>query len=508
MNYLEQLTDQARWRSADARELVAPFTGAVLTRIPQCTAQDIEFAFAEAKYAQAAWARRPVPERVALIRRFLDRVRKDRAQLWDILQIEAGKARIDACSDYGEAILSGSWCLRNAGRLLRPARHAGALPGLTAAAEIREPKGVIVIIAPWNAPIGVGGGDSIPALLAGNAVILKPDNQTALSTLFLQRAAIAAGIPSGIFQVVLGEPDEIGDTLLAGADYVAFTGSTATGRMIAGRVGERMIGCSLELGGKNPMIVLPDADLKRAACAVPRASFANAGQVCLTTERLYVHSSIFEQFLQLACRQTRAIRLGSALDFSCDMGALTTPAGFERTSDYVEQAKASGARVHAGGRARPDLGPSFYEPTILSEVTTAATLHTQEVFGPVVSAYSFDTVDEAIDLANATDYGLSASVWTSDAKQGVNLATRIAAGAVNINDAYVAAFASHAAPAGGIKASGLGRRHGDTGLHRFTEPKTIAVQRVVSPDNRFRLPRSVHGRLMGAAIGGLRYLAR
>lgn len=508
MSILAQLTDHTPPGRGELHVLTAPFTGAPLTRIPQCTVADIESAFARARSAQPQWARRPVSERRALIVRLLNLLQKDRVAFFDLLQTEGGKARIDACSDYGEMILSGSWCARHAERLLKPGHHSGALPGLTATTEIRHPKGVIVVIAPWNAPMGIGGGDSIPALLAGNAVILKPDNQTALSTLFLQRTAVAAGIPADIFQVVLGDPAEIGDALIGGADYVAFTGSTATGRKIAARAGEHLIGCSLELGGKNPMIVLPDADLRRAASALPRASFANAGQICLTTERLYVHSSIFEEFVELACRKTRAMRLGPSLDFAADMGSLTTAAGLKRTTDYVEQATASGAQIHVGGRARADLGPLFYEPTILSGVTAAADLHTQEVFGPVVSVYRFDTEDEAIDLANSTEYGLSASLWTRDTKQGVKMAARLEAGAVNINDAYTAAFASHAAPSGGMKASGLGRRHGDAGLLRYTEPQAVAVQRLTSPDSRLGLPRGVHGRLMGAAIGALKHVPR
>lgn len=508
MNVVEELTRNALPGSGDARELTAPFTAAPLARIPQCSAADVESAFARAKSAQGAWARRPISERRTLIRRLLEHLHKHRASLLDILQIEAGKARIDACSDYGEAILSGSWYLRHAERLLRPSQHAGAIPGLTATTEIAHPKGVVVVIAPWNAPVGVGGGDSIPALLAGNAVILKPDNQTALSSLFLRHSALAAGIPADIFQVMLADPGEIGDALLAGTNYIAFTGSTSTGRKIAARAGEQLIGCSLELGGKNPMIVLPDADLGRAASALPRASFANAGQVCLTTERLYVHSSIFEEFLDLACRKTQAIRLGSSLDFASDLGSLTTAAGLRRTKDYVEQAKESGAHVHVGGRTRGDLGPLFYEPTILTGVTAAADLHTQEVFGPIVSIYGFDTEDEVIGLANSTEYGLCASVWTRDTKNGAKLAERIEVGAVSINDAYAAAFASHAAPAGGMKVSGLGRRHGDIGLLRFTESQTVAVQRLASPDSRLGLPRQLHGRLMNAAIHGLTHIPR
>lgn len=508
MSIVEELAARIPTASGGVRELTAPFTGAPMARIPQFTVADVESAFARARSAQVQWARRSILERRALISRILELLREERAALFDILQVEGGKARIDAASDYGEAVLSGSWYARQAERLLQSNSHAGAIPGLTTTTEIRHPKGVVVVIAPWNGPIGIGAGDSIPALLAGNAVILKPDNQTALSALFLRRIALAAGIPADVFQVITGDPAEIGDTLIDGADYIAFTGSTATGRKIAARAGERLTGCSLELGGKNPMIVLPDADLHRAGSALPRASFANAGQVCLTTERLYVHTSVLDEFIDLACRKTRAMRLGASMDFESDMGSLTTASGLRRTSDYVEQAKASGAQVRLGGRPRPDLGPLFYEPTILTGVTTEADLHVAEVFGPVVSVYGFETEREVIDLANSTEYGLSASVWTRDIKQGAELAARIETGAVNINDAYTAAFASHSAPSGGRKASGLGRRHGAAGLLRYTESQVVAVQRLTSPDNRLGLPRAVHGWLLGATLSALTHLPR
>jgi aldehyde dehydrogenase (NAD+)/succinate-semialdehyde dehydrogenase/glutarate-semialdehyde dehydrogenase len=190
------------------------------------------------------------------------------------------------------------------------------------------------------------------------------------------------------------------------------------------------------------------------------------------------------------------------------MGSLTTASGLRRISGYVEQARLAGAEVLVGGCARPDLGPLFYEPTILSGVTAAADLHTAEVFGPVVSVYAFDTEDEVVSSANATDYGLSASVWTRDTDRGAAFAARIQSGAVNINDAYCAAFASHGAPSGGMKASGLGRRHGAEGMLRYTESQIVATQRLFAPDSRLGLPRSVHGPLFGAVLGALTHLPR
>lgn len=485
-------------------EILAPYTGKPLAKIPQWTAEDVGTAFERARRAQPAWAAAPVRDRRAVVRRLVHLLQQHRETVFDVLQYETGKARIDAVSEFGEAVLGSVHHARQAERLLAARRHRGALPGLTKTAEIRHPQGVVAVIAPWNFPLALAVIDAVPALLAGNAVIVKPDNQTALSTLLLDRLLAEAGCPAGVFQVCTGDPAEIGDALIDGADYVAFTGSTATGRRIAARAGSRLIGASLELGGKNPMIVLADADLNRAARAVLRGSFANAGQLCMTAERLYVQSTVYEQFLEMLREQVRGVRLGAALDFSKDVGSLTTPAVLDRVRGYVDQARASGATIVAGGRSRPGLGPLFYEPTVLTDVGVAARLHREEVFGPVVSVYPFGDIPDVLAQANDSEYGLTASVWTRDARAGEQLAARIEAGGVGVNDCYSAAFASHPAPMGGWKASGLGRRHGEQGLLRYTESQTVATQRLVSMDNRFGLPRSWYGRLVaeGTALLG------
>nr|BFE86317.1 hypothetical protein GCM10020093_089180 [Planobispora longispora] len=318
--------------------------------------------------------------------------------------------------------------------------------------------------------------DIVPALLAGNAVVHKPDTQTALSTLWTIDLLVSLGMPREIWQVVLGEPAEIGDPLLDDADYVAFTGSTRGGRKIAEEAAKRLIGCSLELGGKNPMIVLDDADLDVAAQGALRACFTNAGQLCISIERLYVHDAVYDAFADKFVRQAKNMRLGSGLDWNVQMGSLTSQRQLDAVSAHVDDAVAKGARVLAGGRARPDLGPLFYEPTILADVDETMDLCREETFGPVVSIYRFSGEDEAVAKANDTVYGLNASVWTRDTARGRALARRIKAGTVNLNEGYGSAYASYDAPMGGMKSSGLGRRHGAEGLLKYTEVQNIAGQ--------------------------------
>ncbi|BBX87377.1 succinic semialdehyde dehydrogenase [Mycolicibacterium aubagnense] len=490
----------------DSVSICEPFTGDELARIPQMSKHEIDQAFSRARQAQPEWAARSVADRARTIGRLLDLLYRSREQFYDVLQREGGKARIDAVYDLAEALLACRHHVNTATKLLAPQQHSGPVPCLSQARLVYQPHGVVVVIVPWNFPVALGADDALPALIAGNAVILKADNQTALSLLLMRRFALQVGIPAEVFQVVLGNRESIGAALIDNADYIAFTGSTSAGREIGRRAGERLIGCSLELGGKNPMVILPDADLVRAAAALPRVSFANAGQLCMTTERVFVHTSVIDEFTDLAVKHARKVRLGSGYTFDYDMGSITTRANFDRLCGYIEQAKASGATVLTGGRPRPDIGPQCYEPTILVGATPSARLHTEEVFGPIAAIYPFGTVDEAIALANDTAYGLSASIWTRDIKEGMRLGQRIRAGGVNVNDGYTAAFGAHSAPAGGMKASGIGRRHGAPGLLRFTEAQTIGVQRLIAMDSRFGMPRRIHGELVSRSVRILQFL--
>ncbi|QKW25796.1 succinate-semialdehyde dehydrogenase (NADP(+)) [Streptomyces seoulensis] len=456
----------------------APYTGAPLAGLPVSAPTDVEDAFARARIAQRAWAATPLSARRRILLRFHDLVLARQDEVLDLMQAENGKTRRDAFLEVTDIAITSRYYARTAAKYLEPKRRRGAIPLLTHTTELRHPKGVVAVISPWNYPLSMAAGDALPALMAGNAVVQKPDTQTALSALWALGLMREAGLPAGVWQMVIGRGSSIGGALMDNADFMMFTGSTASGRRIARDAGERLIGASLELGGKNAMIVLDDADIDQAADGAVAACFPSAGQLCVSIERLYVAESLWDRFVAAFVARTGRLRIGAAFDYGVDVGSLTTPSQLDTVTAHVDDAVAKGATVLAGGKARPDLGSLFYEPTILTGVTPDMTLYAEETFGPVVSIYPYRDLEEAIELANSTPYGLNASVWSGDGARGRAVAARVRAGTVNVNEAFAAAWGSIDAPMGGMGDSGLGRRHGADGILKYTEAQTVAHQRV------------------------------
>jgi succinate-semialdehyde dehydrogenase/glutarate-semialdehyde dehydrogenase len=372
--------------------------------------------------------------------------------------------------------------------------------------ELRQPKGVIGQISPWNYPLALFTGDAVPAFVAGNAVVTKPDTQTALTALRARELMIEAGLPAEVWQIVIGDGPVVGPEVVAHADYVSFTGSTRTGRDVAQRAAARLIGASMELGGKNAMLVLADADLDKAAEGAVRACFSSAGQLCISIERLYVASSVADAFLEKFVSRTKALKLGNSLSWGADMGSLVSQRQLDTVTRHVEDAVKNGATVLAGGRPRPDVGPLFYEPTILDGVTTESAVCEEETFGPVVSIYRFDDEEDAVARANGTSYGLNSSVWSKNLRHAKAVAARLHTGTVNVNEGYAPAYASVAAPMGGMRDSGVGRRHGSEGILKYTEVQTVAVQRLIQMTPSFGLDDEGYAKLLGKSLGMLKAL--
>lgn len=339
----------------------------------------------------------------------------------------------------------------------------------------REPLGVVGIVSPWNYPLAIPGSNALHALLAGNTVVLKPASFTPMSALRFAGLLHKAGVPNDVMQVVVGSGQVTGDALVnADVDRLIFTGSVLVGHAVEAKLRERSVKSCMELGGSDPAIVLADAPFDVAVRGVLWGRFTNAGQTCAATKRVFVHRSLYDRFVAEAVRHASALRLGDPMTPDTDIGALCDPRAVDEMTAFVEDARKRGARVLCGGHARPDLGKQFFEPTILVDVPADARVLTEEVFGPILPIVPFGDEDEAVRLANASAFGLSASVWTSDTKHGHDLARRIVAGTVNVNDvAYT--YAASETPWGGFKDSGHGLTHGRWGLLEMTRLRHINV---------------------------------
>ena len=350
------------------------------------------------------------------------------------------------------------------------------------------PLGVVGVIGPWNYPLTNVFGDAIPAMAAGNAVILKPSEVTPLSPMLMGEMLRECGLPDGVYQVAPGFGDT-GAALIDEVDFIMFTGSTSIGRKVMERAARTLTPVSLELGGKDPMIVCADADLQRAANAAVHYSMQNAGQTCIATERVYVEAPIYEQFVDLVTEKVRGLRLGAPGEpGSVDVGAVTHPPQSDIVQAHVEDAVAKGARVLTGGRRLDDHG-HYYEPTVLVDVDHGMDCMREETFGPTMPIMKVADSDEAVRLSNDSPYGLQASVWTKDTAKGERLARRIEAGAVVVNDAQIN-YVALELPMGGWKSSGLGSRHGADGIRKYTKKQALVVTRFALKKDLHMLPYS------------------
>ncbi|WP_419181187.1 succinic semialdehyde dehydrogenase [Haloarcula pelagica] len=461
----------------DELPVTAPYTGAVVGTVPRCRPADVAAAVDRARSAQSAWAARSIEDRAQVLDRFADSVLADRERLLDAIQVETGKTRFDALTEVLDVALTAGYYAQHGPGQVGATRRDSRLPGLTRVETDHHPVGVAGFVEPWNYPLTLAISDFLPALLAGNAVVLKPAEETPFTALLAHELLVDAGVPADLVQVVTGEGAPLGEPLISRVDQITFTGSTATGREIATLAGKHLVDASLELGGKNPAVVLADADLDAAVRALVWGSYANAGQLCISFERIYVERPVYDEFRDRFVSATDAQTLGATFDYGPDVGSLVSEAQRSVVEEHVADARERGATVLTGGRRRDDVGPLFYEPTVLADLPESATAATEETFGPVVTVEPVPDAQAAVERANATDYGLHASVWTADRERGVDLANRIRTGSVSVNDAFVGMWGSTDAPMGGVADSGVGRRHGPEGIRKFTEVQTVATQR-------------------------------
>ncbi len=454
---------------------VNPATGDLIRELQCASDRDIYAAVSNARSAQAKWASLGLRDRIAILHEFQNLLHKRKSAVAEAITRETGKPFAEALTTEVLVVLdSARFLIENAFRLLsnEPVPHGNLAAKLKRGRLLREPYGVIGIIAPWNYPFSIPATESLAALVAGNAVLLKPSEFTSLVALELQSLLHAAGVPAGIFQVVVGDGATGAALVHSQIDKLIFTGSVQTGKRIAAAAAPRLLPVVLELGGKDPMLVLDDADVDVASSGAVWGAFMNAGQTCLSVERCYAHRNLYEKFLQACVAKTRTLRVGNGMDPATDFGPMIHERQLRLVESHVEDAVSRGARLLIGGRRLPELGQNFYQPAVLADVNHEMRIMREETFGPVLPVMPFDTDEEVIALANDSEYGLAASIWTRNKEHGEKMARRIHAGTVMVND-VVSCFGISEAPHGGVKSSGLGRTHGRFGLEEMVKLKYV-----------------------------------
>jgi acyl-CoA reductase-like NAD-dependent aldehyde dehydrogenase len=464
---------------ADEIRVENPATGELVATVPRVPPEAVPALVARARAAQPAWEALGFEGRGKVLRRAQKWVVDNSDRLARTIVSETGKAYDDALmAEIGYVASAFGFWAKRAPRFLAEEKVRTSSPFLVGRRLLvrYRPLGVIGVIGPWNYPLTNSFGDCIPALAAGNATVLKPSQTTPLTSLLMADALRECGLPDDVYLVATGD-GAAGEALIDAVDMIMFTGSTATGKRVLERAARTLTPVSLELGGKDPMIVLADANLERAANSAVYASMQNGGQTCVSIERVYVEAPVYDDFTDRVARKVGALRQGVPDGpGSVDVGAMTFAPQLDIVSRHVEEARAAGARVLTGGRASREHG-RFYAPTVLADVDHSMSCMTEETFGPTVAIMRVADVDEAVRLANDSPYGLSASVFGRDVARAEQVARRLEVGAACVNDAQLNYFALEL-PMGGWKESGMGSRHGAPGIRKYCRQQSLMITRL------------------------------
>ena len=454
-----------------------PATGEEIGRTALTMPEEVARAVGRAREAQTQWARLSFFERGRVVMKARRIMLKEMDEIGLLISRETGKPISEAIA---MEVVPGLDCMRYFARktasLLRRARIGLGLYGFMGRTSyvVYKPLGVVGIISPWNFPWATPLAEAVIALMAGNAVVVKPSELTPLTSLKIEEIFARAGLAEGLLEVVTGDGSTGAALVASGVDKIMFTGSVATGKRVGEAAAKYLTPVVLELGGKDPMIVLEDANIPTAARGAVWGAFANAGQCCASVERCYVHESIAPQFIEAVVAETKRLRQRAGTNPEADIGPMTSERQLLTVEDHVNQAVRNGAKALTGGERLADANGPFFKPTVLTGVNHQMDVMREETFGPVLPIMTFKTEEEALRLANDSIYGLTASVWTSDIKRGKRLAEQVEAGTVMVNEViYTHAIAQ--TPWGGVKQSGIGRTHGRAGLLEMVTHQHINV---------------------------------
>ncbi len=465
-------------QSAGVIRAMNPATLELIREVPAMSAKDVLGVVEKAREAQKKWASIGISGRLRYFQKLNDQIIANIDSIAETITIDNGKTLVESVnSEIYPALDMLRFCEREARSALRSEKLSHPLFGVLGirSSVLYEPLGVVAIIAPWNFPFAIPVTQILMALIVGNTVVFKPAALTAVVGELIRDLFENAGFPEGVLNVIQGSGGVIGEAIMdSGVNRVAFTGSVPVGKHLMKRAGETLTPITLELGGKDPFIVLEDADLERASSGAVWGAFVNAGQVCASVERVYVHRKIAGKFTDLVVAKTRQLRLGDGRNFSTDMGPVISESQILTVEEHINDAVGKGAKVLAGGKRWDGLPGYFFEPTVLVDVDHSMSCMVEETFGPTMPIMTYSDIDEAVEMANDSRFALTASVWSRNEKRAEDICRRIVTGCATVNDCeYTYGFA--VCPWGGPKESGIGRTHSTHGLCEFANIKNICV---------------------------------